>query len=126
MIENSLAIPNINLETVELYKLRFEALVDIGRLILVGGGRIVLLPNQHSQPQDEALICTDLTLSSIHALISLVPDGHVMLQTIKPINEYTGERDRSVPTVALNQWREELGESYTKKVTGRIFRGLFK
>jgi hypothetical protein len=36
---------------------------------------------------------TDSSLSEIKSKLKKVPDSHVMLETVKPINEYTGDRD---------------------------------
>jgi hypothetical protein len=36
---------------------------------------------------------TSSSLSEIKQKLREVPDSHVMLQTVKPINEYTGERE---------------------------------
>jgi hypothetical protein len=38
---------------------------------------------------------TSSSLSEIKEKLKEVPDSHVMLETVKPINEYTGERERA-------------------------------
>jgi hypothetical protein len=39
------------------------------------------------------LFSSHLLLSELLALIAQVPDGHVMYQTLQPIDRYKGERD---------------------------------
>lgn len=40
----------------------------------------------------ECIIETVAEIDEVIAYMDMVPDSHVMIQTIKPINEYTGER----------------------------------
>lgn len=44
----------------------------------------------------EVEIQTNLSLNKVMNLIRLIPDGHVMLQTIQPIELYTGERNYEI------------------------------
>jgi hypothetical protein len=44
-------------------------------------------------PDVDVIFESDLSLDEIRDKIREVIDGHVMLQTVKPIDEYTAERD---------------------------------
>jgi len=44
----------------------------------------------------EATFNSPLELSEIIKLMENIFDGHVMYQTVKPIDEYTGERDYDI------------------------------
>lgn len=42
----------------------------------------------------ECIIETVAQIDEVIAYMNLVPDSHVMIETIKPINEYTGIREK--------------------------------
>jgi hypothetical protein len=77
------------------YKLRAESLNDV----------VEFIQNEYSHmknfnmKRDELLpdvdfeFETDLTLDAIIFKLKNINDSHVMYQTIKPINEYTGARN---------------------------------
>ena len=41
-------------------------------------------------------ITTTATLAELRALLATIDDGHVMLETVQPIERYTGERAKSL------------------------------
>lgn len=76
------------------YKLRAECLADIGKLLVsanyLASYEIILSDNCIDH---ELVIDTDpKNLTKIIACLNKIPNCHVMLETLKPINEYTGER----------------------------------
>lgn len=78
------------------YKLRAEGLNDF--LSFLQTGMYMRMKSFTIEPigvPDVVVsFVTDASLSEIKSKLKEVPDSHVMLETIKPINEYTGERDR--------------------------------
>lgn len=84
---------NLKLNT---YKLRAEGLNDF--LSFLQTGMYMKMKSFTIEPigvPDVVVsFVTDASLSEIKSKLKEVPDSHVMLETIKPINEYTGERDR--------------------------------
>ena len=75
------------------FKLRFEAQVDLALLIVCASERTDVRLIIIRLDKDEAVLKTDQTLVGLRNLIRKVPDGHVMLQTVAPVKNYTGERD---------------------------------
>lgn len=49
-----------------------------------------------------------LTIEEIRAEMAKMDDGHVMLQTVMPIEQYTGERDTTLETNSTKQLNEIL------------------
>jgi len=78
------------------YKLRAEGLNDF--LSFLQTGMYMRMKSFTIEPigvPDVVVsFVTDASLSEIKSKLKEVTDSHVMLETIKPINEYTGERDR--------------------------------
>jgi hypothetical protein len=77
------------------YKLRAEGLNDF--LSFLQTGMYMRMKSFTIEPigvPDVVVsFVTDASLSEIKSKLREVQDSHVMLETIKPINEYTGERD---------------------------------
>lgn len=80
------------------YKLRAECPQDIARLIsLLASARLfeglsVEMDPEH--PDATMTVSSPLDLAKLRAIIATVRDGHVMLETVAPLVEYTGARDR--------------------------------
>jgi hypothetical protein len=74
------------------YALRCEAPIDI--LLLVDACRAhgVVFGN-FEDFKDSVSFASDATIDALLAVIETVPDGHVMFQTLQPIETYTGKRD---------------------------------
>jgi len=49
--------------------------------------------NGKAMPDIEVELMTPLPLNELRNMMREVEDGHVMLQTVQPIERYTGERD---------------------------------
>lgn len=76
------------------YKLRAECLADITKFLASAR----FLASYKIKPLNNGIdhtleIETEASLEKIISCIALVPDSHVMLDTIKPIKQYTGKRD---------------------------------
>lgn len=84
------------------YKFRAECILDVNRFIeeltkhrptgplkysveqmSINGARI---------PDVEVELTTDADLEDLQVLALIVPDGHVMAETVMPADQYTGER----------------------------------
>jgi len=80
------------------YKFRAEALADISllrRLLPLAEMKV----NEIGQLGDvEVTIQTTASLSELSDILALVPDGHVMLETLAHLSEYTGKRTYA-PTI---------------------------
>lgn len=79
----------------KVYKLRAEGLNDF--LAFLQKGMYMRVKSFTIKPigipDVEVSFETDASLSEIKSKLREVPDSHVMLETVKPINEYTGERE---------------------------------
>jgi len=77
------------------YKFRAECLHDIKLLmglVLVSQFKI----ESTLFPDCTAEITTELSIADLKKAMRKIPDSHVMLETIAPLNEYTGERRKEV------------------------------
>jgi len=79
------------------YKLRAECVQDILNFInqLVNHG-IKANFGSINTLYNELVFETKISRDEIMALIRKVEDGHVMLQTIQPLEKYTGARDWNI------------------------------
>lgn len=78
-----------------LYKLRAECLEDIHGFQAAAKGTVTDLKVQllGELGDCEATFASPLSLKALRMLLSIIPDAHVMLQTLQPANSYTGDRD---------------------------------
>lgn len=77
------------------YRFRAECQVEVDelrRLIGIQMDRITIV-NTAPFPDVEVEIETSLSLNELRDLMRQVVDGHVMVQTVAPTDEYTGERN---------------------------------
>lgn len=81
------------------YKMRVECFADLQRFIEVNY-RILhdinITPVELDGtpvPDVDCSFSAKESLESLRDVLRMVPDGHVMVQTIQPIEAYTGERD---------------------------------
>jgi hypothetical protein len=80
----------------KLYKMRAEGLVDIYRFLLLFAkkgtlGNYKIMGNGNYPDADIEFQCSS-SLEGILRTLDKVPDGHVMMDTLKLKTEYTGER----------------------------------
>lgn len=79
------------------YKFRADCendLTELSKLIRNNKFEGTIEAVQHANfPDIEATITTELTLGEIRSTMEKVTDGHVMRQTIKPLDDYNGERE---------------------------------
>jgi hypothetical protein len=85
-------------KTFKKYKLRAECLLDtagpIEKLAKECGFEIVWTIHSIPRfPDCEMNIACKLSLDELKAIIATVEDGHIMLETVVPKDEYTGERN---------------------------------
>jgi len=66
---------------------------DLVRASNILGATSLTIETEKGLPDVTLEFDSDLTLDQIKTKIKQVPDGHVMIQTIKPALEYTGIRD---------------------------------
>ena len=83
------------------YKLRAECPTDTARLLLTFAEANINVPEfsqvqHHGHPDVELVFSTVQALDDLYEVIRRLPDSHVMLETIAPFDEYTGERDASI------------------------------
>lgn len=80
-----------------IMKLRAECLADVVRLTQKIGFNQGKVTTFEGRPDVEFEFVTNLGLETILRLIAQIEDGHVMYETIQPIQDYTGDRgQRSV------------------------------
>tara|TARA_R110000868_G_scaffold275187_1_gene534865 strand:- start:177 stop:440 length:264 start_codon:yes stop_codon:yes gene_type:complete len=84
------------------YKFRAETLIDIELFKIQAGGHISNLkaipndPETSTFPDITITFDSEMPIENLIYIMRKVEDGHVMFQTLKPIEEYTGERDYSI------------------------------
>ena len=80
----------------EKFKFRAECLRDVEELLhqINHSGMEINIKFFHV-PDVEVTLLTDLTLDSIIQEAREIDDCHVIVDTIQPVQEYTGERDWS-------------------------------
>ena len=77
------------------YKFRAECIHDVAQFLIQSSKVIANLNTQQDNDGFRDVIVTfdsHLELSEIMDLIEKIEDGHVMCETVKPIEKYTGER----------------------------------
>ncbi len=77
------------------YRFRAECQVDVDELRRLIGTKLdrITIVNTAPYPDVEVEIETSFSLDELRNLMRQVLDGHVMVQTVAPITEYTGERN---------------------------------
>ncbi len=87
------------------YKLRAECAEDFKKLAKLMGSNIMsknVVKPDAAMPDVEVTFESDLSLKDIKDIIAKVQDGHVMKDTIKPINSYTGIRESNATNIMEN------------------------
>lgn len=80
------------------YKFRAECAIDVARFIVLGSdgehkaARLRVTPDSTGLPDCVVEFESDASLETLRGLCDLVPDGHVMAETISEAEMYTGER----------------------------------
>ena len=84
------------------YRFRCETADDFGRFVTMCHRRqdaYLRVCNFRSDGYGgDAEVASNLTLEEIRGVMRMVPDGHVMVQTVAESEEYTGDRDFDVST----------------------------
>jgi len=78
-----------------IYKLRAECLSDVVEFIRKEQNHLINFNTQKDGifPDYDLEFETELDLDQIILKLREIEDSHVMYQTVKPIAEYTGQRD---------------------------------
>lgn len=76
------------------YKFRAECVIDIKGLKPMVFKSIV---QDRRLPDVECVVEFDGTLEELRDVLRGVPNGHVMVQTVALLEQYTGERDYEIP-----------------------------
>ncbi|MCP4104013.1 MAG: protein kinase [Desulfobacteraceae bacterium] len=84
----------INPVTAKFYKFRAECEPDVNSLLEALGSNVISVKKSKQYfPDSYVELITSLSLEELRDQIRTLEDGHVMLQTIQPHYNYTGERD---------------------------------
>lgn len=75
-----------------LYKYRAESYVDVSRYYSKYPCEYIVVTPIHRFPDCEVVMGSNLQLDEIKKQMEEIPDSHVMMETIKAYDEYTGER----------------------------------
>ena len=104
---------------VKTYKLRAEGLNDF--LAFLQTGMYMKIKSFTVEPigVPDVVVTfeTESSLSEIKSKLREIPDSHVMLQTVMPINEYTGERNEEYANGG------GVGEMHRSEESGMMARG---
>ena len=78
-----------------IYKLRAECSNDVMKFIEKAHGHMENFKMERDKqfPDVDFEFESKLNLDEIILILRDIDDGHVMVQTVKPIKEYTGERN---------------------------------
>lgn len=74
------------------YKLRAECTVDVSRFVEAVHPDTMTMKKHKLLPDCVVEFTSQLSLSEIINLMSEIPDGHVMIETVATAQFYTGER----------------------------------
>lgn len=79
------------------YKLRAECSNDVLLFVALCGTKLTnfSMKEWEGYPDVDFVFTTDLSITEIINLMKTIDDSHVMIETVRPINEYTGIRDYS-------------------------------
>lgn len=95
-----------------IYKLRAEGLNDF--LAFLQKGMYFRVKSFTIEPMGipDVVVTfeTDASLSEIKSKLREVPDSHVMLETVKPVNAYTGDRDKKYAKGGMTEHGLRLGD----------------
>jgi len=80
-------------QVIREYKFRAECEEDVRALQTRMLGDFYICKSVATPPDVTVILESNLSLPEIINLMRTVSDAHVMHQTVKPIEEYTGERD---------------------------------
>ena len=75
-----------------LYKYRAESYVDVIRDYNIYPCEYIVVTPIQRFPDCEVVMGSNLQLDEIKQQMNEIPDSHVMIETIKPYDQYTGER----------------------------------
>ena len=80
-----------------VYKLRAECLQDVGNFLRRVSNQlinysIINIPGHCYLPDVEFIFHTELALDEIIITLKGIDDGHVMVETVERLSEYTGYR----------------------------------
>ena len=102
------------------YKFRAECEHDVNELIKILNPNIkeITKTKQAPFPDVDVKMCAYLSLKEIQAAIKDIEDGHVMLETLELIHDYTGERKyffetTNYPKIEEDDLSSERGVDYT-------------
>ena len=74
------------------YKFRAECLADVANFLLEFRPEHTEIVAAKMIPDVECVIKTSADIDKVKGAMADVMDSHVMMQTIQPIDKYTGER----------------------------------
>jgi hypothetical protein len=80
------------------YKLRAECMADLEKFIKIfevandDNEKAWAITRHKILPDCEMVLTTIFDLDTLKSMLALIPDGHVMLETIALLKDYTGER----------------------------------
>lgn len=79
------------------YKFRAECSIDVARLILktYEARHLIHITGWTSTPRHadvEVEVAANCSINILRQIMSMIPDGHVMIETIALTEKYTGER----------------------------------
>jgi hypothetical protein len=72
--------------------MRFEATADLCGFLNVCAAKAIPLRSFESDRMNVVAFDADLTLNELKVFLELVTDGHVMVDTVEHIADFTGER----------------------------------
>lgn len=78
------------------YKMRAEGMQHVADFANMVFTRTMMLERVHPFPDVDVTFTSELELEDLRDYIRLIPDGHIMLQTLQPADSYTGERDHNL------------------------------
>lgn len=97
-----------------IYRLRAECMQDVGRLLCCIHAQRVEIVGNPGAPDVEVTITHPsmmghaLSLKDMRAIISGIADGHVMWETLAPVDQYTGARTYSAPEMSAPKLAERF------------------
>ncbi len=74
------------------FKFRAECVADVYRFVRLGHATNVVVALHNTLPDVTVTFDSTLGLESVKRLMAKIVDGHVMRETVAPVELYTGQR----------------------------------
>ena len=85
-------------DNIYVYRFRAEYEPDVNQIQSILGNRVTkfIRIHEYGEADHEVEVYGNITLEELREAMREVEDGYVMVQTVAPADQYTGERDYTI------------------------------